>query len=148
MTLVDVNILIYAEDSTSPHHAVVRPWWDALMNGSDIVALCWPVLNGFLRVATHPKIAAHPLTPAEAASKVSGWLAHSNTLLLNPSATHWTEYEKLITTTGATGNLLMDAHLAALAIENDCDLASCDADFSKFPGLRWINPLMVSSAMP
>lgn len=141
MTLVDVNIVIYAEDTMSPHHAVVRTWWDALMNGQDTVALCWPTLNGFLRIATHPKIATNPLSPADAVAKVGAWLAHPNTQVVNPGVMHWAEYEKLILATSATGNLLMDAHLAALAIEHGCDLASCDTDFAKFPGLRWINPL-------
>jgi toxin-antitoxin system PIN domain toxin len=142
MTLVDVYILIYAEDTKSPHHAVVRPWWDALMNGPETVALCWPTLNGFLRIVTHPKIATNPLSPADAAAKVSTWVAHSKVWIVNPGPSHWQEYEKLILATSATGNLLMDAHLAALAIEHGCELASCDTDFAKFPGLRWINPLM------
>lgn len=142
MTLVDVNILIYAEDTKSPHHAIVRPWWDALMNGPDTVALCWPVLNGFLRIATHPKLAANPLTPTNAVAKVSRWLAHSNVRIVHPSPSHWMEFEKLILATSATGNLLMDAHLAAPAIEHGCELASCDTDFAKFLGLRWINPLL------
>jgi uncharacterized protein len=141
MILVDVNILIYAEDSASPHHAVIRPWWDALMNGPDTVALCWSVLNGFMRITTHHRIATHPLTPAEAARKVSAWLSSPNVRQINPGAGHWAEYEKLIIATNAAGNLLMDAHLAALAIEHDCELASCDTDFAKFPGLCWINPL-------
>jgi toxin-antitoxin system PIN domain toxin len=141
MTLVDVNILLYAEDSTSPHHATVRPWWDGLMNGPDGVGLCWHSLNGFLRLSTHPKLATTPLTSAQACAKVSGWLAHSNAHLVVPGPGHWQEYEKLITLTAASGNLLMDAHLAATAIEHNIKLASCDTDFAKFPGLRWINPL-------
>ncbi len=145
MILVDVNILLYAEDTTSPHHAVVCAWWDALMNGQDKVALCWPTLNGFLRISTHPKIATNPLTPAEAAAKVSAWLAYPNTQLVTPGLFHWKEFEKLILATSASGNLLMDAHLAALAIEHGCELASCDTDFAKFPGLRWINPLQPRS---
>ena len=141
MMLVDVNILLYAEDSASPHHATVRPWWDALMNGPDKVALCWHTLNGFLRISTHPKLATSPLTSVAACAKVNAWLAHPNVKVLGPSLGHWAEYERLIKATSATGNLLMDAHLAAIAIEHGCELASCDTDFAKFPGLRWINPL-------
>ena len=141
MILVDVNILLYAEDSSSPHHTMVRPWWDALMSGSDVAALCWHSLNGFLRVATQPKIFTQPLTPAAACVKVRGWLNHPNACLVNPGPRHWMEYEKLIAATAATGNLLMDAHLAALAIEHGIGLASCDTDFARFPGLHWINPL-------
>lgn len=141
MTLVDVNILIYAEDSSSPHHPIVRPWWDALMNGPDKVGLCWHSLNGFLRISTHPKLATTPLTTAAACAKVNAWLAHPNAEIVAPGIGHWTEYEKLIALTSATGNLLMDAHLAAIAIEHGGEFASCDTDFAKFPGLRWINPL-------
>ena len=72
---------------------------------------------------------------------VSGWLAHPNTQVVVPGPYHWAEYERLITATSAVGNLLMDTHLAALAIEHDCWLASCDTDFAKFPDLRWINPI-------
>ena len=140
MTLVDVNILLYAEDSSCPHHATVRPWWDALLNNAE-VGFCWHTLNGFLRIATHPKLTASPLTPDEACAKVSGWLALPTAVQVVPGVAHWTVLEKLIRDSSANGNLLMDAHLAALALENDAELASCDSDFGRFSGLRWINPL-------
>jgi predicted nucleic acid-binding protein len=44
--------------------------------------------------------------------------------------------------TGLAGSLTTDTHLAALAIEHQAEIHSNDADFARFPGLRWRNPLV------
>ncbi len=141
MILVDVNVLLYAEDSTSAHHRQMKGWWDSLLSGSEEIALCWPVLSGFMRITTNPRILLNPMTTEEACTKVNRWLAQPCVRLVTPTARHWNLFSELMKKVQATANLVPDAHLAALAIEHDCVLASCDTDFAKFPGLRWINPL-------
>jgi len=142
MKLVDVNVLLYAEDASSAHHPRVKPWWDALLSGSEEVALCWPVISGFVRIATNPRILINPMTTDEACAKVDGWLAQPCVRLVAPTVGHWPLFTELMKKVQATANLVPDAHLAALAIEHGCELASCDTDFAKFPGLSWINPLV------
>lgn len=141
MTLVDANILLYAQDSTCPQHERARIWWEELLSSGDDVALCWPVITAFLRLVTHSKIYRHPPTTPEAMAVVNRWLAHPTVTVLEPTPNHWRYFQQLLDTGQATANLVNDAHLAALAREYGATLASTDADFARFPGLRWINPL-------
>jgi toxin-antitoxin system PIN domain toxin len=141
MILVDANPLLYAKDSTCPQHARARSWWDATLSQGDEVALCWPVITAFLRIVTHSKIYRHPLTSAEAITEVDRWLTHPTVRVLHPTDEHWKVFRELLGKGQATANLVSDAHLAALAMEYNATLASTDADFARFPRLRWINPL-------
>ncbi|MCX7914844.1 MAG: type II toxin-antitoxin system VapC family toxin [Verrucomicrobiae bacterium] len=141
MTLVDANLLLYAQDSTCPQHEPARRWLDNLLSSGDDVALCWPVITAFLRIVTHSRVYRQPLTSSEAAAVVNRWLAHPTVTVLVPTPDHWRYFQELLSTGQATANLVSDAHLAALAREHGATLASTDADFARFPGLRWINPL-------
>ncbi|MCF7784933.1 MAG: type II toxin-antitoxin system VapC family toxin [Prosthecobacter sp.] len=138
---MDINVLLYAVDAGSSHHAIVKPWLTKLFNQPDGVALCWPVISGFIRIGTNAKVLQSPMTIEEACDKIHEWLALPGTRLINSSSHHWRLFSGLLKQTRATGNLVSDSHLAALAIEHGLELASCDTDFAKFPGLRWINPL-------
>lgn len=141
MILVDLNILIYAVNSDAIHHERVRKWWEATLSGDRPVALCWQVLLGFLRLSTRPHIFERPLPAESALAYVDHWLMQPQFQLLEPTQRHWQILSDLLATSGVAGNLTTDAHLAALAIEHGAVLASCDADFSRFVGLRWQNPL-------
>ncbi len=141
MILVDANLLLYAEDSLSEHHETARTWWDAQLSGSDAVGLCWPVLNAFIRIATNPRLHQRPLTLTEAIERVQSWLNQSCVRLIQPTDEHWTIFQKMLRSGSAVGNLVTDAHLAALAVEHNCVLHSTDADFSRFRGLKWKNPI-------
>ncbi|MBX6326457.1 MAG: type II toxin-antitoxin system VapC family toxin [Chthoniobacterales bacterium] len=141
MILVDANVLLYAQDSTCPQHDRARSWWDTLLSGGDDVALCWPVITAFLRIVTHSRIYRQPLSTAEALAVVNRWLTHPTVRLLTPTPEHWRLFQELLTTGQATANLVSDAHLAALAREHGATVASTDADFARFRGLRWVNPL-------
>ena len=77
----------------------------------------------------------------EALDLLDGWLAQPCTTIVNPTERHSVVLRELLTSWGTAGNLTTDANLAALAIEHGAQLCSCDADFSRFPGLRWIDPL-------
>ena len=142
MIIPDVNLLVYAYDSGARRHEAAREWWEALMNGAGSVGIPWIVILGFIRIATHPSILKNPLEADSACSRVRAWLARPNTIVVHPGARHSDILFKLIEATGTSGNLTTDAHLAALAIEHQAEIHSTDADMARFPGLRWVNPLL------
>jgi uncharacterized protein len=139
--LPDVNLLLYALDETSPHHSRARPWLEALLSRSQPVGFAWTVLLAFLRLSTRAQIFAEPLQPAEAFDVVEGWLAQPCAIVVEPTERHLAVLRGLVEPLGTAGNITTDAHLAALAIEHGAELCSADADFQRFPGLRWVNPL-------
>jgi len=141
LILVDANILLYAEDSLSPLHQQARLWWDDQLSQSGPVCLCWPVLSAFIRIGTNSRVFNHPLSLEQALVRVQGWLDQPCTRVIRPTEQHWTIFKTMLKDGQAVANLVTDAHIAALAIEHGCDLASTDADFSRFPKLKWINPL-------
>jgi toxin-antitoxin system PIN domain toxin len=140
--LLDANILIYAADSRSVHHTVVRRTLSALLRGDGTVGIPHVVLLAFLRLATHPKVFSRPLSPEQAVERIDGLLGHPRVELVTPGERHWAVLRGLLTATGTSGNLTTDAHLAALALERGATLVSTDADFGRFPGLRVENPLL------
>ncbi|MBI5014218.1 MAG: type II toxin-antitoxin system VapC family toxin [Deltaproteobacteria bacterium] len=141
MILVDANLLLYAEDSLSPRNGPARQWWDEALSGSSPVCLRWSVLSAFIRISTNPRVFERPLALDEATSRVQSWLDQPCTRLIDPSQRHWDVFRELLLRGKAAGNLVTDAHFAALAIEHGCTLCSTDSDFSRFPGLQWVNPL-------
>ncbi|MGJ3241360.1 MAG: TA system VapC family ribonuclease toxin [Opitutales bacterium] len=141
MNLIDTNILLYAEDSSSSHHEDVRSAWDDLLSSGQRVALSWPVLQGFIRIATNVRIFRQPLCAGDALDIVNRWLKQPNVHLIQETRGHWSRLERLIQETQVVGNLVHDAHLAALAMEHHAVLWSTDRDFARFPGLQWHNPL-------
>jgi len=141
MIFPDANLLLYAQDSLSKHHQAARRWWDAVLSASDPVHLCWPVINAFLRISTNPRIHDRPLTLDEAMERVESWLAQPFVRIVGATENHWPLFQEQLRNSGATGNLISDAHLAALAIEHGSILYSSDHDFARFPGLHWKNPL-------
>jgi toxin-antitoxin system PIN domain toxin len=142
LILVDANILLYAEDSLHPRHEQARAWWDAQLSGNEIVCLCWTVLCAFIRIATNPRVFENPLSLEQAAARVQGWLDQPCTRVVHPTERHWTVFQQVLADGQAVANLVTDAHLAALAIEHGCELASTDSDFARFPKLKWKNPLV------
>lgn len=142
MILVDANLLLYAEDSLSEPHTAARTWWDSQLSGSDPVGLCWPVVNAFIRIGTNTRLHQRPLTLKEATERVQSWFEQSCVRIVQPTDLHWTLFQKMLRGGNAVGNLVSDAHLAALAVEHNCVLHSTDADFSRFRGLKWKNPIV------
>jgi len=138
--LPDVNVLLYAVDEDSRHHATARLWLEEALSGSETVAFCWNVLLGFVRVSTRPVAFERPLDADAALDLVDGWLAQPCATVVHPTARHAAILRDLLTQAGTAGNLTTDAHLAALAIEHGAELWSYDGDFARFPGLRWSRP--------
>jgi uncharacterized protein len=137
----DLNLVVYAYNGDAPHHAVARAWWERLLNGTEPVAVPWVVVLGFLRLMTHRSVLIHPMSPASALAHVRAWFSQPNVEHLEPGPQHIDLLDRLLSAAGTAGNLTTDAHLAALAIEHQCELHSNDSDFARFPGLRWRNPL-------
>lgn len=141
MILVDANILLYAEDRLSVKHEAARTWWDTQLSGIAPVCLCWEVLCAFIRIGTNARVFEHPLTLNQATARVQSWLDQPCVRVIQPTERHWKVLQTLLTEGQALGNLVFDAHLAALAIQHGCTLMSSDGDFARFPKLKWTNPL-------
>jgi uncharacterized protein len=139
--VVDLNLLLYAVNRDSPRHDDARAWLESTLSGDETVALPWVVLLGFLRIVTSGHVLPHPITIDQAVAVVEGWLAQAAVVPLSPGDEHWPILSGLLSEVGSAGNLTTDAHLAALALEQGAELCSTDADFARFPHLRWVNPL-------
>ena len=136
--IIDVNVLLYAVDSTSAQNDACRSFIDQALNSSTRVGFPWPTIVGFLRIATHPRIMTTPLSIDAAWGFVDDWMSTSVAWVPEPTRSHGAVLREL--TRGVGGNLLPDAHLAALAIEHGVPLVSCDTDFARFGAVTWINP--------
>ena len=141
MILMDVNLLLYAYDSSSAHHDRAKPWLEGRLSGVETVGFAWATLVAFLRLATSPRVFESPFRVDDALDLVDAWLAAPCSTVLHPGSRHAVLLRQLLEPLGTAGNLTTDAHLAALALEHDAELCSADTDFSRFPGLRWTNPL-------
>jgi len=141
MKLVDANLLLYAVNEEAPLHAQARRWLEAVLAGRETVGFAWAVLLAFLRLSTRAAVFPRPLQPEESLDLMDSWLSQPCSTVMHPGERHLRILRDLIAPLGTGGNLASDAHLAALAIEHGAELCSCDSDFSRFPGLRWSNPL-------
>ena len=141
MIMPDVNLLVYAYDATSRHHESARQWWEDRLNGSQMIGLSWVAVLGFVRLLTNPRIYQNPYFPEEILGIVETWLEQPHVRFIHPSEGHFTLFSSLIKEMGTAGTLTTDAHLAALAMERGMILQTTDADFTRFPGLKWKNPI-------
>jgi toxin-antitoxin system PIN domain toxin len=139
--LPDINLLVYAYDSSSRHHETARQWWEDRLNGSKLVGLSWVAVLGFIRLLTNPRIFNDPYPPEEILAIVESWLELPHVKFIHPSDAHFSLFSSMIKEVGAAGNLTTDAHLATLALERGMILYTTDADFTRFPGLKWKNPM-------
>ena len=141
MIIPDLNLLIYAHNDGAPHHAAARRWWENLVNGTERIGVPWIVAAGFVRLMTHPGALERPASPVAAVDYLHGWFRFPRVTPINPGADHLTYLRRNVDAAGVGANLVTDAHIAALAMEYQAEVHSNDADFGRFPGLRWRNPL-------
>ena len=141
MILVDANLAIYAYNERDPRHATARSWLEASIGGSEPVGFAMVTLLAFVRISTDSRLHREPLSTATAFGIIRSWLGHPNVRMVAPTERHWSTFEDVAAYGQARGPMLMDAHLAALAIEHGATLATTDRDFSRFSGLRTIDPL-------
>ena len=142
MILVDANLLLYAYDPRASQHDASRRWLEAALSGPELVRFAWLTLWAFLRISTNSHVFEHPLSIDEAASIVASWLAQPNAAIVEPSDRHWEILAGLLQDGQATGPLVMDAALAAIALEHGATLYTTDRDFARFPRLKVTNPLV------
>jgi len=136
VVVVDANVLLYAVDAASAHHEPSLSWLDAALGGAEAVGLAWVALLAFIRIGTSPSILRAPMTADEATGQVETWLGAPAAVVAQPTARHAGLLRGLLREAGTAGNLAVDAHLAALAIEHGAELVSYDRDFARFPGVR------------
>ncbi len=142
MILVDANLLLYAYNQDSPSHALARAWLQSEISSGRPVRLALVTLLAFVRIGTDSRVFIEPLSPAEACGIVESWLEAPNVQILAPGPRTWTHLAALCDQGQARGAMIMDAHLAALALEHGAAVASTDRDFNRFDGIRTINPLL------
>ena len=141
MTILDSNILLHAWNRDDPNHERIKPWLERLFGSEDWVGLPWITLWTFLRLTTNSRLYTRPLSPDRAFEIVTEWIQLPNVVVVHPGPLHREILKRVVVKGQATGPLLSDAVLAALAIEQGARLASTDRDFTRFLGLSWMNPL-------
>ena len=140
MLLVDANVLLHAVNEQSRRHRAAHEWVVGALGGREAVAFAWTVLLAFLRLSTHPAVFPVPLQPAQAGEVVERWLEASSSVTLEPTRWHVSLLRGLLEQTGTAGNLVGDAHLAALALEHGAAVVSFDRDFTRFDGVVLHHP--------
>jgi toxin-antitoxin system PIN domain toxin len=141
VTLIDVNVLVYAHREDAPGHPDYAAWLKDTLSATAPFGIADVVLSGFLRVVTHPRIFSVPTPMPIAVAFARGLRGQSNCVVVAPGDHHWDIFTSLCETAGVKGNLVADAYLAALAIESGCEWVTTDRDYSRFPGLRWRHPI-------
>jgi len=141
MKVLDANLLLYAVNRDAPLHGKAKRWLEAALSGRETIALSWNVVLAFVRLTTRPGLFRSPLSTERAFDLVADWLDQTSVTIVNPGPRHLTILRGLLAGLGTGGNLASDAHLAALAVEQDAEVCSCDSDFARFAGVRWQNPL-------
>lgn len=140
MKLVDANVLIHAFNSDSERHAEAKGWLDDALSGGASVGFAWLPLLAFVRLTTKPGLFPSPASAQVAMAQVDDWLTAPSAQIVHPTARHPVVLTELLADLGTAGNLVSDAHLAALAIEHRAQIVSYDADFARFPGVTWERP--------
>lgn len=140
MKLVDTNVLLYVSNPDGAHHGPAKRWLDSSLAGSAPVGFAWLALVGFVRIVTNPRIFDRPVATSRAMDQVDLWLAARSATVLRPGARHAELMRQLLDAVGSGGDLVNDAHLAALALEHRATIVSFDSDFGRFPGVRCETP--------
>jgi len=140
LILVDANVLLYAYHPRAPQHEACRRWVETAFSADEPVCLAWITVLAFIRISTNARIFASPLGAEEAIAVVSSWLERESVSVLEAGPHCWEILRALLVEGQVAGPLVMDAFLAALALENGATLATTDRDFSRFPKLRLVDP--------
>jgi uncharacterized protein len=141
MILLDVNILLYAHSESSPRHRQAREWIEKVMAEREEIGLPWSTIHGFLRVVTNPAAYTRPRDLASACQVIDDYLVHSNVSTIEPAPDYWKLFRRVLTESQAGHRLLPDAHLASLALQHNAAICTNDKDFTRFRGVRVINPV-------
>jgi toxin-antitoxin system PIN domain toxin len=138
---IDVNVLLYASDASSPRHAAAVRFLADCARGPEICCFAWTTLVSYLRIATHPAIFATPLAPAQAEANVAALLELPHVRALGELDGFWRTYATIANAQPIRGNLVPDAHLAAILHQHGVrTLYTADADFRRFDHLDVRDP--------
>lgn len=140
MILIDANVLIYAYNNDAAFHSECRQWLEDALSNTRMVGLAWQSITAFVRITTNPRLFPEGFVQSDVIEIVESWLNLPNVRVLAPTDRHWGIFKRLMIDGRLTGPKIMDAHLAALAIEYGAVLATMDRDFSGFDGLSVLNP--------
>ena len=137
----DANVLLYASDETSGFHEQARAFLDRVASSDDLVYLFWPTVMAYLRIATHPAIFEEPLRPADAIPNIERLLALPHVQTAGEHDRFWASYLQVAGEADARGNLVPDAHLVALMVENGVrTIWTHDRDYRRFPAVKTRDP--------
>ena len=140
MRLPDVNVLLHAVNEASESHQPAHRWLRSALAGSEPLGFAWVTALGFLRMSTNSRIMPGSLQVSQAGAALASWLAQPCARMVAPGPGHLDRMTALLESAGTSGDAVTDAHLAALAMEQDGEVVSFDRDFARFPGLRWSIP--------
>lgn len=140
MKLLDANILLYAYDADSSHHAACRDWLTQVLSDEEPVGLPWQTVLAFIRIATNPRAVKTPLSIVQACAIVDAWMQRPQVVVVEAGERFWPILREQLTQAKVTGPLVTDASLAAFAIEQGATLCSTDRDFLRFPLLKRFDP--------
>jgi toxin-antitoxin system PIN domain toxin len=138
--LVDANVLLYAYHPRAEAHERCRAWIEKAFSGDEPVAIAWVTVLAFVRIGTSPRVFEQPLLAGEALAAVASWLERPSVSVLEAGEACWEIFRRLVRDSQVAGPLVMDAFLAALALENGATLATTDRDFTRFPKLKLVDP--------
>ncbi len=141
MILADANLLLYAYNADAPEHEPAARWLEASLSQPTPFAFSWQTITAFIRISTNIRAFPKPFSTKEAIEIVAEWAERANVTILQPSERHWEIFSRFLSEGQAVGALVMDAHLAALAVEHGATLATTDRDFARFADLQTFNPI-------
>lgn len=140
MRLLDANVLLYADNEDAPLHDVSLAWLEQALSKTETLVVPWVTSLAYLRISTRPGLHAAPNSVTAAMTFLTAVLDEPSVVAGEPDRHHLDRLETLLAATGVGGNLVNDAHLAALALQYDATVVSFDNDFGRFPGIRWERP--------
>ena len=142
MILIDANLLLYAYNSAEPRHEQAKTWLESVLSQPGPVLIPWTVILAFLRVSTNPRAWPTPFTIEEATAAIAALIAAPNVSIIQPGPQHWQILSDMVKTSQCRDAIIMDAHLATLAVEHGATLCTNDRDFRRFAGLKVLYPLL------
>ena len=142
MIVPDANLLIYAYDGEAVQHRAARAWLQTVFSASEVVGLPWQTVSAFLRITTNSRLTGDRFPTETAIGIVQSWMEQRQVRLLSPGESQWSIFQRMLIEGEIRGPRATDAQLTALTIEYGGVLHTTDRDFARFPGLRWVNPLV------
>ncbi|MGB7201201.1 MAG: TA system VapC family ribonuclease toxin [Pyrinomonadaceae bacterium] len=144
MILLDANILIYAYIDELPQHKKVSKWFENLISSRvESVAIISTVATAFLRISTNKRIFSKPSSIADATDRLDELFMSPMVEFVGPTEKHWSIYSTILREMNITGDVVMDAYIAAMAVEHGAAVASADKDFRRFSDyVKIVDPLV------